>query len=59
MALTIRQNVGGRSVAETVKPLAALIRFPSVVRTFFAIPGAFCFWKEVKTRIRLTEPRIQ
>ena len=28
LALRIRQNVGGRSVAETVKPLAALIRFP-------------------------------
>jgi hypothetical protein len=46
MAMKIRQNVGGRSLTETVRSLAALILFSSVFRTFFAIPCAFFFWKE-------------
>jgi hypothetical protein len=46
MALGITQNVGDRSVAGTVRSLAALILFSSVFRTFFAIPCAFFFWKE-------------
>ena len=43
MALRIRQNVRGRSVAETVKSFAALIHFPSVVRTFLQFQALFAF----------------
>jgi hypothetical protein len=31
---------------ETVKSLAVPILFSSALRTFFAMPGAFFFWKE-------------
>ena len=53
--MRIRQTFGGRSGTETVKPLAVLILFFSVLRTFFAIPGVFFFWKEVTDKF--VQPR--
>jgi len=53
MALRIRQNVGCRSVAETVDS------FSFSRPHFFCNSVRFFLLEGIKTRIRSTEPRIQ